>query len=93
MCLLCPDTALDILGHHAVTCKRGGDVVTRHNCLRDTFVDLCRNAHLSAYPEMSGQKSELIRGLRINEYSRISSRRHVWGTSIPSTPDFSQHLP
>ena len=47
MCLLCPDTALDTLGHHAVTCRRGGDVVTRHNCLRDTFVDLCRNAHLS----------------------------------------------
>ena len=43
MCLLCPDTALDTLGHHAVTCRRGGDVVTRHNCLRDTFVDLCHN--------------------------------------------------
>ena len=28
MCLLCPDTALDTLGHHAVTCRRGGDVVT-----------------------------------------------------------------
>ena len=27
MCLLCPDTALDTLGHHAVTCRRGGDVV------------------------------------------------------------------
>eukprot|EP00731_Ephydatia_muelleri_P003002 Em0001g3002a len=45
------DTALDTLGHHAVTCKRGGDVVTRHSCLRDTFVDLCRNAHLSVQVE------------------------------------------
>ena len=52
MCLLCPDTALDTLGHHAVTCRRGGDVVTRHNCLRDTFVDLCRNAHLSVQVEV-----------------------------------------
>ena len=51
MCLLCPDTALDTLGHHAVTCRRGGDVVTCHNCLRDTFVDLCRNAHLSVQVE------------------------------------------
>ena len=52
MCLLCPDTALDTLGHHAVTCRRGGDVVTRHNCLHDTFVDLCRNAHLSVQVEV-----------------------------------------
>ena len=26
-CTLCPDKALDPLGHHAITCKRGGDVV------------------------------------------------------------------
>ena len=52
MCLLCPDTALDTLGHHAVTCRRGGDVVTRHNCLRYTFVDLCHNAHLSVQVEV-----------------------------------------
>ena len=26
-CALCPDKALDPLGHHAITCKRGGDVV------------------------------------------------------------------
>ena len=52
MCLLCPDTALDTLGHHAVTCRRGGDVFTRHNCLHDTFVDLCRNAHLSVQVEV-----------------------------------------
>ena len=32
-CSLCPNTALDLLGHHAVTCKKGGDVVTRHNRL------------------------------------------------------------
>ena len=27
---MCPDTALDPLGHHAVTCKHGRDVVIRH---------------------------------------------------------------
>ena len=52
MCLLCPDTALDSLGHHAVTCRRGGDAVTCHNYLRDTFVDLCSNAHLSVQVEV-----------------------------------------
>ena len=35
MCLFCPDTALDPLGYHAVTCRHGGEVVICHNRLRD----------------------------------------------------------
>ena len=34
MCALCPGSVLDPLGHHVLTCKRGGDVVSRHNKLR-----------------------------------------------------------
>ena len=49
-CPLCTDIALDPLGHHAATCtctcRRGGDVVLRHNHLRDAFVELCHQAHL-----------------------------------------------
>ena len=30
-CPLCPEIALDPLGHHAITSKRDGDVVSRHN--------------------------------------------------------------
>ena len=63
MCFLCPDTAL---GHHAVPCRRGGDVVTRHNCLRDTFVDLCHNAHLSVQVEVGTPHiGQLPPGLRL----------------------------
>ena len=29
--------ALDAYGHHALSCKLGGDVVSRHNRLRDIF--------------------------------------------------------
>ena len=36
-CRLCPEIALDPLGHHAVTCKEGGNVVSRHNKLCDVF--------------------------------------------------------
>ena len=39
MCPFCPDTALDPLGHHAVTCRQGGDVIIRHNRLRDEVFD------------------------------------------------------
>ena len=47
VCPLCTDVALDPLGHHAVTCRHGGDMVVRHNHLRDVVVDFCRQAHLS----------------------------------------------
>ena len=26
LCALCPNSALDPLGHHATTCKKGGDI-------------------------------------------------------------------
>ena len=46
-CALCPDKMLDPLGHHAATCKRGGDGVFRHNKLRDILAETCRRAHFS----------------------------------------------
>ena len=47
-CTFCPSLALDPLGHHAITCKHVGDVVSRHNKLRDVFVECCRRANVSA---------------------------------------------
>ena len=50
MQLMCPHNIFDPLGHHTVTCKFGGDVVSRHNQLRDTlsFVKTCRITGVSA---------------------------------------------
>ena len=42
MCALCPTKALE--AHHALTCKRGSDVVTRHNHLRDILFQLFKKA-------------------------------------------------
>ena len=33
-CVLCPDSTLDPLGHHATTCKRGGEAVLKHNKIK-----------------------------------------------------------
>ena len=33
----CPSFVLDYFGHHSLCCKHGGDVVSRHNKLRDVF--------------------------------------------------------
>ena len=51
-CSLCPNTALDLLGHHAATCKKGEDVVTRHGRLQDVFVDFYHQAHLGVHVEV-----------------------------------------
>ena len=49
MCALCPGSVLDPLGHHvlACSCKRSGDVVTRHNQLKDTLAEACQRVHMS----------------------------------------------
>ena len=58
ICPLCPGKVLDPLGHHALTCKRGGDVVTRHNKLRDTLAETCRRAQLSVKVEAGSNLSK-----------------------------------
>ena len=59
--------------------------ICQHGCLTEvntTFHSISRNER---------SKGKLINSRFANH--RITSHRHVWGTLIPSTPDFSQHLP
>ena len=51
-CPYCPAHSLDSLGHHALTCKHGGDVVTRHNRRRDVFVESCWRACVGVQVEV-----------------------------------------
>ena len=51
VCSFCPSQALDPLGHHALTCEHGGDVVSRHNRLRDVLLESCRRACLGPQVE------------------------------------------
>eukprot|EP00731_Ephydatia_muelleri_P030959 Em0022g473a len=48
-CPHCSQT-LDIHGHQALICHAGSDIVTRHNCFRDSFADFCHRACLA--PEL-----------------------------------------
>ena len=60
----CPDHQLDPLGHDAVTCKGAGDVVLRHNSLRDVFAQFCHRARLGGQLEVGhgyGAESSLSR--------------------------------
>ena len=56
-CALCPGSTLDHLGHHAVTCKYGGDVVSRHNRIKDILVETCRRAHIGVKVEVGNNLS------------------------------------
>ena len=52
------------LGHHAVTCKGGGDVGLRHNSLTDVFAQFCHRARLGGQLEVGhgyGAESSLSR--------------------------------
>lgn len=42
---------MDRHGHHAVTCKFGGNVSRRHNALRDCFFKFCKQARITASKE------------------------------------------
>ena len=58
-CALCPDSALDPLGHHAVTCKRGGDAVLRHNKLSNILVESTfHQAHIHVQVEAGSGLSQ-----------------------------------
>ena len=51
-CPSCSTQSLDPLGHHAVTCKYNGGVVSRHNQLRNTFLESCRQAGVGGQMEV-----------------------------------------
>ena len=60
-CPYCPAHSLDPMGHHALTCKHGGDMVTCHNRLRDGFVESCRRACIGVQVEVGGKYGSEVR--------------------------------
>ena len=55
------NAALDAYDHHALCCKLGGDVVSRHNRLRDIFNDFCHSVCLAPQLEMGGWSRDRTR--------------------------------
>ena len=48
---ICPGCRVSAVGVHAVTCTRSGDITRGHTVLRDTVLQIMRNAGFSAEPE------------------------------------------
>ncbi len=52
-CTKC-EAVLDPLGYHALTCKSGGDLIHRHNAIRDMVFKACQTAGLTPRLEKHG---------------------------------------
>ena len=83
-CAMCPHNMLNPLGHHAVTCKFGGNVVSRHNHLRDTFVQTWRFAGVSASIEAGNGPGHVHLHTRPADVLLPN-----WVCSKPATLDFT----
>lgn len=61
-CRVCKKKApLDPNGHHALTCMTGGDVIVRHNRVRDVLLKFCKAAKLKAWREQGCHGSNKTR--------------------------------
>ena len=52
ICPVCNDEVLDANGNHGVNCKKSGDMIGRHNAVRDYLAAQCRTAQLSPRTEV-----------------------------------------
>ena len=51
ICPVCNEEVLDANGKHGVNCKKSGDIIQRHNDIRDYLYAQCRTAQLSPQKE------------------------------------------
>ncbi|KAL5517642.1 hypothetical protein EMCRGX_G003228 [Ephydatia muelleri] len=87
--------ALDPLGHHTTTCTHGGDVVTRHNRLRDVVANLFRQAHMGVTLEAGYVTLEASYGLtHDNSCSRPADVLVTrWEKGLPAALDITVTSP
>ena len=52
ICPVCNEEVLDANGNHGVNCKKSGDMIGRHNAVRDYLAAQCRTAQLSPRTEV-----------------------------------------
>ena len=83
-CSFCPSHAHDPMGHHALTCKGGGDSIIRHNSLRDTFWESCKLACIAGQIEAGSGLD--VEGSRTRPADILV---HNWEFGKPAALDFT----
>ena len=84
VCPQCSSHFLDYFGHRALTCRKGPDVVTRHNTIRDTVFELCQRACLEAQLEAGSSLGHEERQIRPADILVPN-----WELGQPAAIDFS----
>ena len=79
------NAALDAYGHHALCCKLGGDVASRHNRLRDIFNDFYHSACLAPQLEMGGWSREHTRPAEVLVPNWVLGKPAAFELSVTST--------
>eukprot|EP00731_Ephydatia_muelleri_P011679 Em0006g573a len=79
------NAALDAYGHHALCCKLGGNVVSRHNRLRDIFNDFCHSACLAPQLEMGGWSRNRTRLADVLVPNWVLGKPAAFDLSVTST--------
>ena len=80
------NAALDAYGHHhALCCKLAGDVVSRHNRLRDIFNDFCHSACLAPQLEMGGWSRDHTRPADVLVPNWVLGKPAAFDLSVTST--------
>ena len=79
--------ALDGYGHHALSCKLGGDVVSHHNRLRDIFNDFCHSACLAPQLVMGGWSRDRTRPADVLVPNWVLGKPAAFDLSVTSTPN------
>ena len=79
------NAALDAYGHHALCCKLGGDVVSRHNRLRDIFNDFCHSACLAPQLKMGGWSRDHTRPADVLVPNWVLGKPAAFDLSVTST--------
>ena len=62
-------------GHHALSCKNGSDVVSRHNRIRDTLFEFCQLPASSCAPNawVHSLKLEAVWVMKLNKHILLMS--------------------
>ena len=86
-CPVCMQKKIDISGDHATCCSRTGDLVSRHNALRDMVDNLASQGMLSPVMEKKGilgsQPGRRPGDVTIPQLAERPSSRHRRGYHLP----------
>jgi len=83
-CPSCMHTTLDRYGDHAICCTKTGDLIVRHNRIRDLVDKIAQEGQLSPVLEKKGNPRRIGGPGRLPFPSGVKARACVWALRCPA---------